>query len=196
MRSFFGLCQQIRHFSDQLSSTLVPLAPLLKPNFKWDWTTTHDGAFQQTRTVLSTPRCLVFYDQKLPTALHVDTSRLNGLGFLLKQRGPDNHWKITQARSRFLSSAEARYVMIELECLAASWAMEKCPQFLEGLPTFELVTDHRPLVPILNDYPLEKLENPRLLRLRLKMQRYLFITLWVAGKSNRDADALSREPID
>ena len=51
---------------------------------------------------------------------------------------------------------------------------KKCRQFLEGLPTFQLITDHMPLVPILNVYTLDRLDNPRLLRLKLKMQRYSF----------------------
>jgi hypothetical protein len=53
--------------------------------------------------------------------------------------------------------------MIELEFLAAAWAMKKCRQFIEGLSTFNLITDHRPLVPILNEYSLDKptpLETP------------------------------------
>lgn len=86
--------------------------------------------------------------------------------------------------------------MIELESLGAAWAMQNCRQFLEGLPTFELVTDHKPLVPILNSYALDKLNNPRLLRLRLKMQRYSFVARWVPGKQNMDADALPRAPVD
>ena len=86
--------------------------------------------------------------------------------------------------------------MIELECLGAAWAMHKCRQFLEGLPSFELVTDHKPLVPILNDYSLDKIDNPRLLRLRLKMQRYSFTTRWIPGKQNVGADALSRAPVE
>jgi hypothetical protein len=88
--------------------------------------------------------------------------------------------------------------MIELECLAASWGMKQSRQFLEGLPNFDLATAYRPLVPILmkqsrqfieglpnfdlatayrplvpilNDYDLHKLDNPRLLRLRLQMAR-------------------------
>jgi hypothetical protein len=80
---------------------------------------------------------------------------------------------------------------IELECLSAAWAMHKCRQFIEGL-----VTDHRPLTPILNDYSLDKLYNPRILHLRLKMQRYQFRARWVRGKDNLDADALSRAPVD
>ena len=84
--------------------------------------------------------------------------------------------------------------MIELECLAASWAMKQCRQFLEGLH-FDLIKDHRPLVPILNDYALDKLDNQRLLRLRIKMLRYTFTAKWVPGKLNIEADALSRFPI-
>jgi hypothetical protein len=51
-----------------------------------------------------------------------------------------------QTGLRFITTAESRYAMIELECLGAAWAMSKCKQFLEGLPTFELVLDHRPLM--------------------------------------------------
>jgi hypothetical protein len=86
--------------------------------------------------------------------------------------------------------------MIELECLAAAWAMLKSRQFLEGLPSFQLVIDHRPLIPILNDYHLDKLDNPRILRLRLSMQRYSFVAVWLPGKNNVMADALSRSPVD
>ena len=80
-----------------------------------------------------------------------------------------------QAGSRFLSDAERRYAMIELECLAAAWGMLKGRQFLEGLPQFTLITDHKPLVPILNEYSLDKLDNPHILRMRLKMQRIQLI---------------------
>ncbi len=121
---------------------------------------------------MSTVRDLAFWVVKRQTSLHVDASRLNGLGFLLKQLDDSKVWRVVQAAFRFLSSAESRYAMIELECLSAAWAMNKYRQFLEGLPSFELVTDHKPLVPILNSYSLHKLDNPRLLRLRLKMQRY------------------------
>ena len=139
VRSFFGLCQQVGNFSDQLAAALDPLSPLLKTGYTWEWTTQHEEAFTAARTLLSTVRDLAFYDPKRPTSLHVDASRLNGLGFLLKQLDDSKVWRVVQAGSRFLSSAESRYAMIELECLSAAWAMNKCRQFLEGLPSFELV---------------------------------------------------------
>lgn len=66
---------------------------------------------------------LSFYDPALPTALHVDASRFRGLGFVLHQQGLDSKWNLIQAGSRFLSDAETRYAMIELEYLGAAWAM-------------------------------------------------------------------------
>ena len=191
LRSFFGLCQQVGNFSSQIAAALVPPSPLLKKNLVWEWTTFHDEAFKRAREKLSTAPDLSFYDPAHRTALHVDASRLHGLGFVLKQLKPDGGWRVVQAGSRFLSSEESRYAMIELECLSAAWAMVKCQQFIEGLPSFELITDHKPLVPILNDYALDKLDKTRLLRLRLKMQRFSFTARWIPGKSNVDADSLS-----
>ena len=74
--------------------------------------------------------------------------------------------------------------------------MQRCRQFLEGLKHFKLVVDHKPLIPILNEYTLNKLDNPRLLRLRMKMQRYSFTAPWIPGKDNVEADAFSRAPCD
>ena len=196
VRAFHGLCQQVGNFSTKVAESLKPLSPLLKKDLTWEWTTTHEEAFLKAREALSETHDLAFYDQKRPTALHVDASRLFGLGFILKQKDANGSWRMVQAGSRYLSEAESRYAMIELECLGAAWAMQKCRQFIEGLPTFELITDHKPLVPILNDHSLDKLDNPRILRLRLKMQRYQFKARWVPGKENIDADALSRAPVD
>ena len=175
IKSFFGLCQQVSQFSDRLSAALDLLSQLLKKDYSWEWTTQHEDAFNNARMILSETCELAFYDAKRPTSLHVDASRPHGLGFILKQRDPKKNWQIVQAGSRFLLEAESRYAMIELECLGAAWAMQRCRQFLESLPTFDLVTDHKPLMPILNSYAHDKLDNPRLLRLRLKMQRYSFI---------------------
>ena len=195
-RSFYGLCQQVGNFSTLLASTLLPLSTLLKKGFTWEWTSSHNDAFNKAKLALSVVPELAFYDPSLPTALHVDASRLNGVGFLLRQKTSPSTWRIVQAGSRFLSDAEKRYAMIELECLAASWAMDQCSQFLLGLPLFSLITDHKPLIPILNDHALDKLDNVRILRLRLKMQRYNFVASWVPGRDNSAADALSRAPVD
>lgn len=73
--------------------------------------------------------------------------------------------------------------------------MFKCKFYLAGLPHFELVTDHRPLIPILNHYTLDAVENPRLQRLKEKLSAYQFTAKWRAGKQLRIPDALSRFPV-
>ena len=57
-----------------------------------------------------------------------------------------------------------------------------------------VVTDHNPLVPILNNHRLDKIENPRLQRLRTNLMAYNFTALWQKGKDNSTADALSHHP--
>jgi hypothetical protein len=193
MRAFHGLCQQMGIFSQILPATLLPLAPLLKKNYQWEWKSHHESSFNEAYKELFSSAELSLYDPELPTALRVDASRLRG--FVLRQQILGKKWNVIQVGSRFLSDAETRYAMIELECLGSAWAIQECRQFLEGLPSFLLLTDHRPLIPILNEYSLDKLENPRILRLRLKMQRYSFTARWIPGKENIMADALSRAPV-
>ena len=85
--------------------------------------------------------------------------------------------------------------MIELECLAAAWAMHKCHMYLAGTP-FNLIVNHQPLVPIFNSYSLDQVENPRLQRLlmHMKTRSYQFQTQWRKGSQHAVADALYRTP--
>ena len=101
---------------------------------------------------------------------------------------------MARSTSRYLSDAETRYAVINFEMLAVVWALHKCRLYLSGTK-FEIVTDHRSLVPILN-YSLDQIENPRLLRLRLKVQSFQFHVSWRKGTDNVFADALSRSPVN
>lgn len=68
--------------------------------------------------------------------------------------------------------------MVELELLAVVWALKKCRSFLQGLQHFfKVITDHRPLIPILNDFTLDAVENPRLQRLKEKTGLYNFTAI-------------------
>ena len=73
--------------------------------------------------------------------------------------------------------------------------MKKCRMYLLGLPTFELVVDHKPLVPILDHRTLDAIDNPRIQRLKERTAPYVFTTTWRKGKEHTLPDALSRAPI-
>ncbi|XP_045137206.1 uncharacterized protein LOC123519766 [Portunus trituberculatus] len=56
------------------------------------------------------------------------------------------------------------------------------------------MTDHRPLIPILNHYTLDAVENSCLQHLKDKIASYLYTAVWRAGKQLCISDALSRAP--
>ena len=70
--------------------------------------------------------------------------------------------------------------------------MIKCKIFLTGLQMFEVITDHNPLIPILNTHLLDKVENPRL---HQRLMAYSFKAEWCKGTTNSAPDALSISPV-
>ena len=72
--------------------------------------------------------------------------------------------------------------------------MTKCKFYLTGLQHFGLVTDHLPLVPILNSYSLDAIDNPRLQRLK-EISAFNYTANWHPGKELCIPDVLSRSPV-
>ena len=117
LRSFMGLTNQLGAFSSDLAHSAQPLRDLLKPSNIWRWTNQHDAAFEAVKAALVAPPVLAFFDPALPTKLQTDASKTKGMGFALLQRHGDS-WHLVQCGSRFLSGAEARYSVGEVEMAA------------------------------------------------------------------------------
>ena len=194
VRSFFGLVNQCSDFSPRIAELSDLLRPLLKSSNEFMWDSVHEDAFRAVKEALASPPVLSFFQPGRPLRLETDASVKNGLGYVLWQQQTDDSWRILQCGSRFLSDAETRYAVIELECLAVTWAVRKCSLYLSGC-SFEVVTDHRPLVPILNNYYLDQIENPRLQRLVMKLRPYQLRVAWRKGADHAFPDALSRHPV-
>lgn len=195
LRSFMGLVNQLAEFTPDIASTAQVLRPLMSPKSSFNWTADHNAAFLKTKKALAEPPILAHFDHTLPTVLQTDASRLHGIGYALLQEH-EGIWRLVQCGSRFLADVESRYSTIELEMLAVVWAMKKCKYYLLGLPQFSHITDHKPLIPLLNSYTLDCIENPRLQRLREKISGYVFTSKWRKGKDLCIPDALSRAPVD
>ena len=125
VRSFFGLANQLCNFQDNIAQILAPLKPLLKKGTMFQWLPEHESAFAEAKQHLSSAKTLAYYSPSRPTRLISDASRLYGLGFVLKQQQEDGQWKPVQAGSRFITPAESRYAMCELELLGIAWAAKK-----------------------------------------------------------------------
>lgn len=194
LRSFLGLANQLGHFLPDLAQTTICLRQLLKKGVAFTWLEEHQQEFDKVREILTSDLLIKPFDPTLRTELLTDASRQHGLGYALLQRVPDGSTNLIQCGSRSLAPAETRYATIELECQAIQWAMNKCRHYLMGMPTFTVVTDHRPLLGIFAK-SLDQIDNSRLQRMREKMVAYTFEVKWNAGKDHQIADALSRAPV-
>lgn len=204
LRSFDGMINQIGHFTTELTEARGVIRELRSKKNVFTWGKEHDKAFEAIKECLTRLITLVQFDPKLPTRLDTDGSKLKGLGYTLFQehgkscacKCPEVVWKSIQCGSRFLTETEARYAPIEFEALGVAWAVKKCHYFLAGLPEFLIRNDHRTLIPILNTYSLNDIENPRVRRLVEKLRPYKYRAEHISGEKNVVADAFSRAPVD
>ena len=116
---------------------------------------------------------------------------LNGCSATLLSRG----LHLVVAGSRFTTPTESRYAPIEGEALAVVYGLEKYRMFVLGCPNLIIVTDHKPLVSILDQRNLDGIKNSRLLNLKENTLMYRFSIKHVPGAKNVGPDACSRSPV-
>jgi hypothetical protein len=194
LRSFVGLTNQLGFFIPDLAQASVALRQLLKKKNAWVWLPEHQAEMDQIKSMLSSNLVVKPFNPALETLLLTDASRLHGLGFALMQKETNGH-RLIQCGSCALTSCQSRYSTIELEALAILYATRKCSFYLRGLPSYLVVSDHKPLVGIFQKDLHDLEHSPRLQRIREKLVSYNFRIHWCAGKVHCIADALSRAPV-
>ena len=121
----------------------------------------------------------------LPTD-HTDASLL-GLGAILNV-SRDGKEKPVAFFSRQLRCAEKRYSATELEALAVVAAVDHFLPYLYGR-SFQVITDHKALEQLM----ISKGLNRRLQGFMLKLQGHQLTIKYSEGRSNSNADGMSRQ---
>ncbi|KAL2087111.1 hypothetical protein ACEWY4_018170 [Coilia grayii] len=205
LRSFFGFASYYRRFVKGFSKLAAPLHQLVGtlsgPRRKGKtppvplasaWDDECEQAFQSLKQKLTTAPVLAYADFKKPFILEVDASH-GGLGAVLSQEYEGKVRPVAFA-SRGLRPAERNmenYSSMKLELLAVKWAVtDKFREYLLG-NHFTILTDNNPLSH-LQTAKLGATEQ----QWASQLSSFNFTIKYRPGKSNQNADALSRQYLE
>ena len=160
-----------------------------KQQREWHWGDEQDRAFNTLKKHLTSAPLLGYADNLLPYELHTDASG-SGLGAVLYQEQHGQKRVISYA-SRGLTKAEKSYPPHKLEFLALKWAVcDKFKDYLYG-SNFTVLTDNNPMTYVLTTAKLDATGH----RWLAALATFDFNIQYRPGKTNADADGLSRLPI-
>ena len=192
LRSYLGLINFYRRFLPKAATLLEPLNKLLKAESIWNWGKAQEDAFNTSKRLLAESQALVHFDPTKPIVVAADSSSY-GIGGVLYHK-IDGVERPVCFISRTLSETERRYPQVEKEALAMVYAIKEFHYYLWG-QTFDMITDHRPLLGIFSPTkPIPPLASGRIQRWALVLQAYSFNLIHRSGKLLCTADALSRLP--
>lgn len=185
IKQFLGLLGYYRKFIPDFARITKPLTQCLKKGRKITLDPEYVHCFEKCKALLTNDPILQYPDFTKDFNLTTDASNV-AIGAVLSQ-GPINSDKPICYASRTLNESEMNYSTIEKELLAIVWATKYFRPYLFGRK-FKILTDHKPLQWMMN----MKEPNSRLTRWRLRLSEYDFTVVYKKGKSNTNADALSR----
>ena len=191
VRQFLGLASYYCRFVPQFAKIAAPIHGLLKKENAFVWTPECETAFVKLKETLTSAPMLVYpkFGTEHEFVLETDASYV-GLGAVLSQLQDDGKLHPIAYASRSLNLHEKNYPVTELETLAIVWAVRYFRAYLLGHRT-KVFTDHSACMSLLN-HPRP---SGKLARWALTIQGMDLIIRYRSGKSNANADALSRNPV-
>ena len=189
LRWLLGMVYYLGRFVPNLATYVKPFNDLLHKDAAWTWDLKQKQAFQAVKDCLSSAPTLAYFELGRKTVIASDASSY-GLGAVLYQVH-DGELKPIAYSSRTLMIAGQKYAQIEKDCLGVVFACETFERYLAGLPCVKVLTDHKPLIPVLMKRDLA--DTPvRCQRMRMWLMCLNIVADFIAGKDLTVADALSR----
>jgi len=206
VRQMAGLLSYYRRYIKDFARLAKPLYDLIADNTESEnkkkgqrsskdkvrWSEEHQSTLENLIDKITSTPVMAYPDFTLPFILTTDASK-DGLGAVLYQK-QDDITRVIAYGSRALTKAERNYNMYagKLEFLALKWAVgEQFRDYLYYASQFTVFTDNNPLTYILSTAKL----NVTCLRWVSELADFNFNIKYRPGKSNTDADTLSRLPM-
>ena len=188
VKRFVGMAGWYRRYCPNFVTVVLPLTELLAKDVKFVWSDRCQSAFESVKHLLMNYPVLRSPDFDKQFKIQVDSCD-TGIGSVLLQEDEEGVDHPVCYHSRKLDSAQRNYSTVEKECLAIVMTLKHFEVYLSTTKHPILVfTDHNPLVFL----DRMKTSNQRLLRWSLALQEYDIQVLYIKGKDNVIADALSR----
>ena len=200
LRSFLFFAGANADFMEGFVQVTAPLRELLKLNAKFQWIPECRRSFEWVQEMLTDDTVMAYFDPRRKTRPKTDAGP-GGMAATLKQYDPEaKRWRPVTYRSRAFTDTESRYSQLEMEAKAVGWGIFANQIYLHGMAdTFEVDTDHKPLVPLLSGY---RTTVPLCLeRIGVRLHGLNYRLNYVPGKKegveNNEADYHSRhlEPL-
>ena len=185
LQAVLGLANYYRRFIFNFAHIANLLTQLTRKNQPFVWTEQCQQAFDTLKQTLISAPIPVYPNFSLPFELQVDASN-TAIGTVLAQK-QNNREVVIACASRTVNRSECSYSATEREALAVVEGIRYFQHYLYGRH-FTVVTDHSALRWLIGI----KDPNGRLALWPLIIQSYDFDIKHRAGKSNGNADALSR----
>ena len=185
VRSFTGMASYYRSFIDNFSAIIQPITELTKKHVRFQWTDERQRAFEILKDKLTTAPVLAHPVLDQPYNLYTDSSGY-AVGAVLTQTIEGQERPI-QYLSKQLSGGQRKWPTIEREAYAIIYAVSKLRHFLYG-SKFTVFCDHKPLRTLFTS----EMKNCRVQRWAIMLEEYGANIEYKTGKSNVQADLLSR----
>ena len=195
VRSFLGFTNYYRRFIKDYAKVARPLNALIsgenasKKKKLIEWNSDCQRAFDELKKLCTSAPVLAYANYKREFQLHIDASEI-GLGGVLYQKDDQGNQRVIAHASRSLTQTERNYPAHKLEFLALNWVvMDRFHEYLYG-GKFNVYTDNNLLTYMLTSAKLDACGQWWV----ASLASYDFGLSYKTGKTNMDADALSRIP--
>lgn len=184
---FVAFCNYYRKFVPSFAEITLPLNKLCRKNATFIWTEECEKSFEILKQALASPPILQYPDfsENNEFVLQTDASG-TAIGSVLCNKD----LRPVAYASRPLNKAELNYPVIQKELLAIVWSVKYFRPYLFG-KSFTIMTDHKPLIYLFG----MKDPSNRLVKFRIELEEYDYKIVYIKGKDNAVADALSRVTI-
>jgi hypothetical protein len=190
VQSFLGFCNFYQPFIYHFSHITQPLNELTRKETPWIWEGHHQKAFEELRNRVTLEPVLAQPQLDQQFEVEVDASRF-AFGAVLTQRGKDSKKHPIAFYLATATEAEQNYNIYDLELLATVKACRHWRPYLAGSPHKVIVhTDHTNLQYWHQPHKISQ----QIAREVLELSEFDIELHHILGKSNGQADALSRHP--